>query len=67
VGKNLKNQHLKNSIFEEIRAGEHNIVQWDYNFVQEFIQFDSSKSKKFFSILLISWNLNKNHNPVKQV
>ena len=26
VGKNLKNQHLKNSIFEEIRAGEHNIV-----------------------------------------
>ena len=26
VGKNLKNQDLKNSIFEEIRAGEHNIV-----------------------------------------
>ena len=28
VGKNLKNQDLKNSIFEEIRAGEHNIVPW---------------------------------------
>ena len=27
VGKNLKNQHLKNSIFEEIHAGEHNIVK----------------------------------------
>ena len=28
VGKNLKNQHLKNSIFEEIRAGEDNIVPY---------------------------------------
>ena len=31
VGKKLKNQDLRNSIFEEIRAGEHNIVRWKAN------------------------------------
>ena len=31
VGENLKNQHLKNSIFEEIRAGEHNIVRTTFS------------------------------------